>query len=308
MNGSIGYAPPTATAGTNFTFRGGGLGATLTGAPSDAGAVVARQYWLGVDIGKDEEFLLRVGRMNVPYGIRSIEHPLLVRSVTRTDTNTSQQHGITLAYSGEKFRGEIMAILGNYAIHGVPPGTAPSTFATWDAPHERGASAFIEWMPSNKVAVGASALATYADLARADLDPSLNADHLGRYAYALHGRIAPVKSVVILAEADALVNSQPFTDGHPNNHFGLAGLVQADIQPYQGIHVIATGEIFNGHIHETNNTYDTTTVIGWLGAWWFFAPHVDFRVDVVYASGAAPGASPTTGQGASILAQIHGYL
>lgn len=308
VNGSIGYAPPTANINSNFTFRGGGLGATLTGAPSDAGAVVARQYWLGVDIGKDEEFLLRLGRMNVPYGIRSIEHPFLVRSVTRTDTNTSQQHGVTLSYSGEKFRGEIMAILGNYAIHGEAPAGQPQTFATYDSPHERGASAFFEWMPSNKVAVGASALATYADLARIDLDPSLNPDHIGRYAYALHGRIAPVKSVVILAEADALVNSQPFTDGHANNHFGLAGLLQADFEPYQGIHIMATGEIFNGHIHETNNkAYDSTTVVGWIGAWWFFAPHFDFRVDAVYSSGSAPGASPTA-QGTSLLAQIHGYL
>jgi hypothetical protein len=162
-------------------------------------------------------------------------------------------------------------------------------------------------MPSNKVAVGASALATYADLARIDLDSSLDPDHIGRYAYAMHGRISPVKQVVILAEADVLVNSQPFTDGHANNHFGLAGLLQIDGQPYQGIHIVATGEVFNGHIHETNNIYDSTTVVGWLGAWWFFAPHLDFRVDVVYSSGQAPGASPVS-QGTSILGQIHGYL
>lgn len=306
LNGSIGYAPPTEPVGS-FTFTGGGLGATLTDAPGSYGAVVARQYWVGVDIGKDEEFLLRAGRINVPYGIRTVEHPFMVRSVTRTDTNTSQQHGVTLSYSGEKFRGEIMAILGNYAIHGQAAAGQPQTFATWDAPHERGASAFFEWMPSNKVAVGASALATYADLARNDLDASLNADHIGRYAYAMHGRIAPVKQLVILAEADALVNSQPFTDGHANNHFGLAGLLQADIEPYQGIHIVATGEIFNGHIHETNNVYDSTTVVGWIGAWWFFAPHLDFRIDAVYSSGSAPGASPVS-QGTSLLAQIHGYL
>ncbi len=306
MNGSIGYSPPTLTDG-NLTFSGGGNGATLTDAPGSAGAILARQYWVGVDIGKDEEFLLRAGRMNVPYGIRTIEHPFLVRSVTRTDTNTSQQHGVSLAYSGEKVRGEIMAILGNYAIHGEPPSGQQQSFSIWDAPHERGASAFVEWMPSNKVAVGASGLATYAQLARIDLDTSLNADQIGRYAFALHGRLAPVKPLVILAEADALINSQPFTDGHANNHFGMAGLIQADIEPYQGIHIIATGEIFNGHIHETNNVYDSTTVVGWIGAWWFFAPHLDFRVDAVYSSGSAPGASPVA-QGTSLLAQIHGYL
>ncbi|HEX4516050.1 MAG TPA: hypothetical protein VH054_21020, partial [Polyangiaceae bacterium] len=72
-------------------------------------------------------------------------------------------------------------------------------------------------------------------------------------------------------------------------------------------HIIATGEVFNGHIHETNNVYDSTTAVGWIGAWWFFAPHLDFRIDAVYASGSAPGASPVS-QGTSLLAQIHGYL
>ncbi len=299
LNGSIGYLPPSSSNG-NFTFVGGGLGATLTDAPGTAGAVVARQYWMGFDLGKDEEFLLRIGRMNVPYGIRFIEHPLMVRSVTRTDINTSQQHGITLSYSGEKFRTEIMAIAGNYAIHGSP---------NWDAPHERGASGYMEWMPSNKVGLGASALATYADLARTDLDPSLNADHIGRYAYALHARFSPTKPLVLLTEVDALVNSQPFsgTPAHSNNHFGMAGVLQADVEVYQGIHVVGTGEIFNGHIGEANTIYNSTTVVGWLGAWWFFAPHFDMRFDAVYSSGSAPGASPTNA-GTSLLVQLHGYL
>ncbi len=297
LNGSIGYSPPSSTNG-NFTFTGGGLGATLTDAPGSAGALLARQYWMGVDIGKDEEFLLRVGRMNVPYGIRFIEHPYMVRSVTRTDINTSQQHGVSLSYSGEKFRMEIMGIAGNYAIHGEP---------NWDAPHERGASGYMEWMPSNKVALGLSALATYADLARTDLDPSLNADHIGRYAYAIHTRISPVKALVLLAEVDALVNSQPFTNGKANNHFGMAGVLQADLEVYQGVHVVTSGEFFNGHIGEANNIYNTTTAAVWGGVWWFFAPHLDMRLDATYSSGTAPGASPTY-QGTSLLAQIHGYL
>jgi hypothetical protein len=236
--------------------------------------------------------------MNVPYGIRSVEHPFIVRSVTRTDINKSQQHGVTLAYSGEKVRGELMAILGNYALHGDPK---------WDAPHERGASGFIEYLPSNKIALGLSGLVTYADLARTDLDPSLDAAPIGRWAGAIHARIAPIKELVILTEVDTLVNSQPYTDNHANNHFGLAGLVQADLQPIQGIHVLAAGEVFNGHIHETNNTWDSTTGVVWGGVWWFFAPHFDVRADVVYASGKAPGSSPTS-PGTSLLFQLHGYL
>jgi hypothetical protein len=295
MMGSIGYTPPTETSGS-FTFSGGANGATLTEPPGQDGDVVARQYWLGLDLGKDEQFLLRAGRIDVPYGIRTIEHPLLVRSVTRTDINTSQEHGVTLAYTGEKARGEVMAILGNYAIR-------PDQF------RERGGSGFFEVMPSTNVAIGASALITHADLARTDLDVSLDAAPIWRQDYAIHARYSPVKSLVLLAEADALYNSQLLTTGSVN-HFGLAGLLQADLQVTQGVHVIAAGEAYDGHIAEkgAKSTFDTTTAVGWLGAWWFFAPHLDARFDVVYASGSLQaGASPVS-EGFSLLFQIHGYL
>ncbi len=291
MNGSIGYSPPSEASG-NFTFTGGGNGATLTDVPGTYGAVVARQYWLGLDLGKDEEFLLRAGRMNVPYGIRTIEHPFLVRRMTRTDIDTGQEHGVSLSYSAEKFRGEVMAILGNYAIR-------PDDF------RERGGSVFFEWMPSTSVAVGASALITGAALARIDLDPSLAAAPTIRQNWAIHARISPAKPLVLLAELDAINNSQN-VNNVAENHFGLAGLLQADLQVYQGVHILAAGEVFNGHIHEFNSIYDQTTAVGWIGAWWFFAPHLDVRFDAVYSSGSA--GQQALAQGASILLQLHGYL
>lgn len=308
VNGSIGYSPPSQTAGS-LTFGGGGLGATLT-SPGPYGAVVARQYWLGLDLGKDEEFLLRAGRINVPFGLRVIEHPFLARAVTRTDTDKGQQHGISLAYTGEKARGEVMAILGNYAIHGSD--------GHWDDPHERGGSAFVEWMPTNHVAIGASGLVTYAAAARADYDPSLDGSApIVRQAWAAHARISPVKALVLLAEMDVLNNSQKLLDGtgasYAVNHFGLIGLLQADLQVYQGVHILAAGEAYDGHIRDgtpLGSQYDATTVVGWLGAWWFFAPHLDVRADLVYSSVVAepapglPGLSP----GTSILFQFHGYL
>jgi len=319
VNGSIGYSPP-AGGYSGTSIYGGALSASLTSQPSSWGSIVARQYWLGFDLGKDEEFLLRVGRMNVPFGIRTVEHPFLVRSVTRTDTNASQEHGVTLAYSGEKLRGEVMAILGNYAIHGS--GAPGCGFSCWDAPHERGGSAFAEYLPSNHVAIGASALITYADLARTDLDPSLNASPIWRHAYGIHARVSPVKPVVVLAEVDALLNSQPFAPNASGvstgeNHFGMVGLLQADVQVYQGIHILAAGELFDGHIHENGSEcgltagscglYDTTTATAWIGAWWFFAPHLDARIDAVYVSGDAPGATSTR-PGTSLTIQLHGYL
>jgi hypothetical protein len=307
INGSIGYSPPTSSSGS-FTFAGGGLGATLT-PPDTWGAIVARQYWLGLDLGKDEQFLLRLGRMNVPYGIRTIEHPFLVRAVTRTDIDKGQQHGLSLSYSGEKLRGEAMVILGNYAIHG------DASAGQWDAPHERGGSAFFEWMPKTNMAFGASGLVTYAAAARQDYDPSLDASApIIRQAWAVHARYSPVKALVLLAEADALNNSQQLTDAtgatYAVNHFGLAGMLQADLQVIQGVHVLATGEAYNGHIQDhtpLGSTYDTTTAVGWFGLWWFFAPHFDWRVDLVYSSNAAPGLPPLA-QGLSFLTQVHGYL
>ncbi len=291
VNGSIGYAPPLETRG-NFSFTGGGYGATLTDAPSPNGALLARQYWLGVDIGKDEEFLLRAGRINVPYGLRVVEHPFFVRQVTRTDIDKGQEHGVSLAYTGEKARGEVMAMLGNFAI-------GPDAF------RERGGSGYFEWMPTNKIAVGASAMITHADLARTDYDATLALAPIWRQAYAVHARISPVKALVLLAEFDFLLNSQ-LVSNVAQNHWGSTGMLQADLQVYQGIHVLAAGEYYNGHIGE-NSTDNSTTASAWLGAWWFFAPHLDFRVDGVYTSGFAPGLPPASA-GTAILAQLHGYL
>src|SRR5207249_8326204 len=63
MNGTIGYSPPS-NGFPGTAIYGGATSASLTD-PADWGAIVARQYWLGFDLGKDEEFLLRVGRLNV---------------------------------------------------------------------------------------------------------------------------------------------------------------------------------------------------------------------------------------------------
>jgi hypothetical protein len=319
LNGSIGYTPPSdgyqGPNNSTIAIYGGGQSAAITNQPAGWGAILARQYWIGVDIGKDEEFLLRIGRMNVPFGIRTVEHPFLVRSVTRTDINDSQEEGVSLAYSGEKVRGEVMAIAGNYAIHGDP---------NWDAPHERGGAGFVEWLPSTHAAIGASALITYADLARYDLDSSLNAAPIWRHAYGLTARVSPVKPLVILAEVDALLNSQPFVlnaagVSTANNHFGLVGLLQADLQVVQGVHILAAGELFDGHIHESGSecgfqpspgscgVWDTTTAAAWIGAWWFFAPHLDVRADLVYVDAPAIGAT-TTLPGTSFTVQFHGYL
>ena len=76
--GSLGYA------------HQGALPAAMT--HRDADNLMSREHWLGVALD-DDAVWLRAGRMNLPFGIRNIEHTLWVRSSTRTDINASQQYG-----------------------------------------------------------------------------------------------------------------------------------------------------------------------------------------------------------------------
>ena len=102
VNGSIGYAEE------------GARQAALTTALEKN--LVSRLHWIGADLGADRNWQLRGGRMNMPFGIRNVEHTMWVRATTRTDTNSSQQHGVSLAYNGAELRGEVMLIAGNFQV------------------------------------------------------------------------------------------------------------------------------------------------------------------------------------------------
>ncbi len=284
LNGSIGYNRDS-----------GALAASVTNQPADWGAIVARQYWMGVDLGADNQFLLRLGRMNVPFGLRSVEHTLWARVATRSDINAAQEHGLSLAYTGEHFRGEAMAILGNYQIHGA---------SSWDGPHERGGSAYLEWLAAEKMGFGVSSEITHADESRTDLigkemNPAVQPGPAWRQAHGLFARVSPVEPLVLLAEADLLFNSE-LVSGQAENHFGTVGYLQADVQVFQGIHILATGEFYNPSFDQVS-----TSVGGWLGVWWFFAPHFDFRFDWVQQSIAGVSSRSDV---TSFLFQLHGYL
>lgn len=107
-----------------------------------------RRHWLGYAFA-DDAVLVRAGRMNVPFGVRSIEHTMFVRVATRTDLNETQQYGVAVAYTGELLRGEVMGILGNCQL-------SP------DAYRERGYSAHLELAPLPRAALGVSSLVTHA--------------------------------------------------------------------------------------------------------------------------------------------------
>ena len=262
-DGSLGFA------------MSGAFAASIVG--DDQGRLVSRNHWLGVDLDDDHAWLLRAGRLNVPFGVRIIEHTAWVRASTRTDNNVAQQHGLALAYTGDKWRGEIMGIAGNFQI-------SP------DDVRERGYSASLEYAPSGRAAVGASSLVTHA--AR---DLILQAP-VWRQAHGLFARASPAEWLAVMAEADFLLTSLEV-----HNATGLAAWAQADIEPTQGLHLIATLECQNRDFSAAQGL----SVGGWAGVAWFFFPHIDVRIDGVLQSVSVPGA---TVMAESFLAQMHLYL
>jgi hypothetical protein len=240
-----------------------------------AGNVVSREHWFGYAFD-DDTLLLRGGRINVPYGLRSIEHTLFVRSQTRTDLNDTQQDGIAIAYTRDGFRGELMGIAGNYQIH-------PDAF------RERGYSGFFEWSPVDRGAIGVSTLLTHAAT-----DIYLHVANT-RQAHGAFARFAPIRSLVLMGEFDFVLESPR---GGPALN-GYATMLQADLEPIQGLHLVATGETWQPGGPSTSFWYG-----GWLGADWFFAPHADVRFDIMERH----MGGPVNVNVAAYMAQVHLYL
>jgi hypothetical protein len=246
--GSLGYADQ------------GALGAALTRGTEHN--LVSRQHWLGYRFDK-AGLLLRAGRMNLPFGLRTIEHTLLVRKETRTDVNDDQQAGVALALNQGMWRGELMGILGNYQLR-------PDDY------RERGYSAYLEVAPQEQVALGVSSLITHRDL-----DP-VTLKETWRQAHGLFARWAtPWEPLVMLTEWDYTLSSSR-DEFHRK---GLVSYLQADFEPAQGVHFLMAGEL--SHVGMQNQYWGYG---GWLSYWWFFMPRADLRLDGIYQSvGSAAG-------------------
>ena len=285
--GSLGYMAQNAQT-TQITSNVNDPNCKETGPTLCAGNRVSREHWLGVDLGEDKQWLLRAGRIDIPFGIRNDEHDLLVRSTqtTRTNINESQQHGVAIAYSGQIVRGELMAILGNYQLN-------PDAF------RERGYAGFVEFSLKPWVAAGLSSMVTYAAT-----DYLYGTPHTIRQAHGVFTRLAPKEPLVILAEVDAMVTtSDAMSNGTGGTVPGVVSMVQADIEPTQGLHVILTGEtMVQGNFPTATGPGTATSFGGWAGVLWFFAPHADVRFDFVASSVAN---SPVN---IYLLPQLHLYL
>jgi len=106
--------------------------------------------------------------------------------------------------------------------------------------------------------------------------------------------------VVLLAEANVLVQSRPATVGQAaRTDFGLSTLLQADYEVVQGVHLMGTAETLQPDL-----STDGPSLGGWASAAWFFAPHADVRADAVYQSFAGAQRLGVT----SLLAQLHFFL
>jgi hypothetical protein len=267
--GSLGYAPQ------------GDLAASLTRGATDN--LVSREHWLGVELDPEGAWLLRGGRVALPFGVRMIEHTLWARALTRTDIDATQQYGLALSFARDELRGEVMGILGNFEIR-------PDDF------RERGYSAYVELAPTNRAAIGLSSLFT-----RATRDVVYGVTDY-RYADGVFARISPYEPIVLLAEVDWVYQSLTW-NGHRG---GYVAFVQMDYEPVQGFHVMLTGESMNGGASGEPSSFD-----GWVSAVWFFLPHADARFDGVFSTlGSAPGGGAPSGYTnvTTWLFQLHVFL
>lgn len=262
-SGTLGYAPE------------GALGAALTRGTEQN--LVSRQHWVGYRPDSNA-WMVRLGRMNLPFGIRTIEHTLQVRMLSRTNINDQQQFGASFALSLGQWRGELMAIAGNFQLR-------PDDY------RERGYSAFLEWAPVDTFAFGASSLITHRDL-----DPVTLAE-TWRHAHGAFARLVPGwEPLVLLSEVDYVLSSSK-DEFHQK---GWVGYLQADLEFQQGMHLVLTGETSKYGAQTRYRSWG-----GWLSYAWFFAPHADIRLDLNQQSdGASTGRYGTT----TLLLQGHLFL
>jgi len=261
-------------------------GAQVTANQGDGMNLISRSHYVGVDIG--DSFVLRAGRLNLPFGLRIPEHTTWVREETRSDRESDQQHGLSLAYVGDDLRAEIMAIGGNLQ---TSYGATDDEDYSSTAIHERGYSMYVEGLGSTRFAAGVTSKVTYSEL-----DPKTYQEKTLRQAHGLTMRWAPHHSVAIMAEADALFRS--------NAEAGYVGFVQTDWEPLSGFHLLLTGEVLDRGLDDGKSVQGSSPgageprMGGWVGFDWFFYKQLEFRTDVMFRQEQKP----------TILGQLHFYL
>jgi len=263
-SGSLGYA------------HEGALGAAIT--RNTENNLISREHWLGFTLGAESTLLLRAGRMNLPFGIRNVEHTLWARTLTVTNINDQQQAGLSFAWRGGIFHGELMAIAGNFQLR-------PDDY------RERGYSTFLEAAVTPELVLGASSLVTHRDLSPTTLTETW------RQAHGLHVRyVTPWEPLVVLTEWDYVFVSsrdQPWRKG-------IVGYTQVDLEAAQGAHFLVTGEASTVGVDGPPPSWGL-----WLSYHWFLLPHSDLRIDGIFQSLGSHSERASVG---TLLLQAHVYL
>jgi hypothetical protein len=246
--------------------------------------LVSREHWLGVRLDDNKLYFLG-GRMNLPFGLRNVEHNSLVRSSTRTDTDSYQQYGGQVVWDAPNVRAALMGIAGNFLLR------QPEY-------REVGYSGYVEGAFSNSFTLGLSSLATHADLGLGSIsnpyvfaDPFFNASDVWRQAHGLFSRWHVGGPWVLLAEADLLIES----GSGVQRDWGGTGFLQADYEIFQGLHLFFTAEALR--------QYQLTSYGGWFSVGWFFFPGCEARLDMNFIEYGLQGGGhePTF----SVLGQLH---
>ncbi|HTS82347.1 MAG TPA: hypothetical protein VMH40_17210 [Myxococcaceae bacterium] len=237
-SGAIGWLPYAAS-GISVTSK-------------DQNNIVAREFWAGWEIG-DEAGLIRGGRIQLPFGLRNVEHTAWVRANTGTDTNEGQSYGVSLLLAGETLRGEIMAIAGNYQVK-------PDDY------RERGYSGYLEAMVASSTALGVSSLVTRADRGLGTGVPTL------RQAHGAFFRWGIIPQLGLVAEADVLLQQRLGTGVLEP---GSATWTQLDWEPIQGFHVMPAFETLTQY-----GDFSGVALGEWITLDWFPWSHIELRIDL----------------------------
>lgn len=282
LEGQVSYDRLRVNGSLGIDATGQAKTANLTSGGNDN--LVSRLHWVGADLGANREWLVRFGHMNVPYGLRSIEHELWARSTTQTDINQDQEDGLAVSYNGHGIRGEVMGVLGNLQV-------SPSQF------RERGYIGYVEYAPAHRVAVGVDSLILHAD-------DDLNFNQAAwRQSHGAFARWAPIEQLYFSGEASFVYDSTPKASTG-----GYVGTFQVDYEPITGVHVEGTAEASNMPGGPATVTLDKPAFDYWGTVCWFFNHHADLRLDVAYQSYPPPGAGQP-GSGTTVLVgQLHLYL